>query len=69
MYSQAAASARSWIDAFFFRASALVSEGKRMVMNMEHTIPSTRVFPTAMTTLAGQIDYSAIVAKTEVAGV
>ncbi len=39
-----------------------------MVLNIEHTIPTSTVRPTAMTTLAGQINYSAIVAKTRVAG-
>ncbi|PBL04137.1 hypothetical protein ARMGADRAFT_1158053 [Armillaria gallica] len=58
------ANARSWIDAFFFRASAMVPTGMRMVLNMEHAIPAT-VFHS--TTLAGQIDYSAVVAEESVA--
>ncbi|KAK0434304.1 hypothetical protein EV421DRAFT_1740954 [Armillaria borealis] len=62
------ANARSWIDAFFFRASAMVPTGMRMVLNMEHTIPATVLHPTTSTTLAGQIDYSAIVAEEGVAG-
>ena len=41
----------------------MVPEGMRMVLNMEHTIPATVVRPTTTTTaLAGQIDYSAVVA-------
>ncbi|KAF9035395.1 hypothetical protein BDZ89DRAFT_1062174 [Hymenopellis radicata] len=59
---QVEGSARSWIDAFFFRASAMVGEGERMIWNIEHPIPNTTVRPTATTILAGQIDYSAVVA-------
>jgi len=41
----------------------MVPEGMRMVLNMEHTIPATVVHSTTATALAGQIDYSAIVAN------
>jgi len=39
---------------------------KRMVLNMEHHIPSTTVDPSIMTSLrlSGYIDYTAVVAKT-----
>ncbi|PBK67682.1 hypothetical protein ARMSODRAFT_1020214 [Armillaria solidipes] len=60
------ANARPWIDAFFFRVSAMVPTGMRMVLNMEHTIPATVLHPTTSTTLAGQIDYSAVVAEENV---
>lgn len=40
----------------------MVPEGMRMVLNMEHNIPATVVHRTTTTTLAGQIDYSAVVA-------
>ena len=46
----------------------MVPEGMRMVLNMEHTIPATVVHTTTTTTLAGQIDYSAVVADEEDAG-
>ncbi len=46
----------------------MVPTGMRMVLNMEHTIPTTVVHPTTFTTLAGQIDYSAVVAEETVAG-
>ncbi|KAF9023498.1 hypothetical protein BDZ89DRAFT_1069869 [Hymenopellis radicata] len=64
---QVEGSARSWIDAFFFRASAMVGEGKRMILNIEHPIPHTTCRPTAMTILAGQVDYSAFVANDHIA--
>ncbi|TFY74734.1 hypothetical protein EWM64_g9278, partial [Hericium alpestre] len=63
------ANVRLWIDAFFFRASAMVPPGMRMVLNEDHTIPSTAIRPTSLTTLAGQMDYSAVVAKERAAAI
>ena len=40
---QTEASARAWIDTFFFRAMAMVPPTQRMVLNMEYTIPSTKI--------------------------
>ncbi|KAF9014374.1 hypothetical protein BDZ89DRAFT_455735 [Hymenopellis radicata] len=63
------ASARSWIDAFFFRASAIVSdsEGERMVLNMEHTSDHSDHSPDSHDDSGWQVDYSAIVAREPIA--
>jgi hypothetical protein len=37
--------ARTWIDAFFFRASAMLPPDKGMVLNMEHAVPATIIAP------------------------
>ncbi|KIJ51002.1 hypothetical protein M422DRAFT_204014 [Sphaerobolus stellatus SS14] len=57
------ASARAWIDAFFFRASAMLPEAKRMVLNMEHAVPATTISPSSLRTLSGFVDYTAVVAS------
>jgi len=57
------ASARAWIDAFFFRASAMLPPNKRMVLNMEHAVPSTTISPSSLSTLSGFVDYTAVVAS------
>ncbi|KAF8332431.1 hypothetical protein F5887DRAFT_996797 [Amanita rubescens] len=63
------ASARAWIDAFFFRASAMLSPNKRMVLNMEHVVPATTISPSSLSTLSGFVDYTAIVASQRVAAI
>ncbi|KAG1727127.1 hypothetical protein EDB19DRAFT_1750969 [Suillus lakei] len=55
------ASARAWIDAFFFRASAMIPPDKSMVLNMEHIVPATTISPSSLQTLSGFIDYTAVV--------
>lgn len=56
------ATARAWIDAFFFRASAMLPSNKAMILNMEHVVPATTISPWSLRTIGGFIDYTAIVA-------
>ncbi|KAI9509432.1 hypothetical protein F5148DRAFT_1187990 [Russula earlei] len=63
------ASARAWIDAFFFRASAMLSPTKRMVLNMEHVVPATTISPSSLSTLSGFVDYTAIVGSQRIAAI
>jgi hypothetical protein len=65
---QTEASARAWIDAFFFRASAMLPPNKRMVLNMEHIVPATAISPSSLSTLSGFVDYTAVVASQRAAG-
>ncbi len=65
---QTESSARAWIDALLFRASAMLSPNKRMVLNMEHIVPATTINPSSMSTLSGFVDYTAVVASQRVAG-
>ncbi|KAG2089837.1 uncharacterized protein F5147DRAFT_787475 [Suillus discolor] len=55
------ASARAWIEAFFFRASAMLPSNTRMVLNMKQDVPATIVSLSSLSTLF--IDYTAIVAS------
>ena len=55
-------SARAWIDAFFYRVCAMLSKEKRMVLNMVHHVPSTKIDPSIIG-VSGYIDYTAVVAK------
>lgn len=59
---QTEASARAWIDAFFFRATAMLSSDKRMVLTMEYAVPSVNIGPSNIN-ISGLIDYAAIVAN------
>jgi hypothetical protein len=68
MACQTEASARAWIDAFFFRASAMLPENQRMVLSMEHVVPATTVSPSSLSTLSGFVDYTAVVASQRAAG-
>jgi len=61
------AAARAWIDAFFFRVSAMVPPDEMMVLSMEQQIPPTAVKPSSSTTLHGIIDYTAATAVKSVA--
>ncbi|KAF8075258.1 hypothetical protein FPV67DRAFT_1476688 [Lyophyllum atratum] len=58
-------SARAWIDSFFYRVCAMLPKDKRMVLNMEHHVPSTKVDLSSETSrsLSGYIDYTAVVAE------
>jgi len=65
---QTEASARAWIDAFFFRASAMLPPDKRMVLSMEHAVPATTISPSSLSSLSGFVDYTAVVASQRAAG-
>lgn len=54
--------ARAWIDAFFFRASAMLPSNKAMILNMEHVVSATTTSPSSLRTHGGFVDYTAIVA-------
>ncbi|KAM6496904.1 hypothetical protein JOM56_007377 [Amanita muscaria] len=60
------ASARVWIDTFFFHASAMLPPEKCMVLNTEHIVPHT---PIGLATVCGFVDYTAIVASETVAAI
>ncbi|TDL20240.1 hypothetical protein BD410DRAFT_791357 [Rickenella mellea] len=51
-------SPRAWIEAFFFRASAMLPPDKHMVL-----IPVTAVSPPSSSNLCGLVDYVAVVAS------
>lgn len=61
------AAARAWIDAVFFRTSAMVPSNEMMVLSVEQKIPPTTVKPSSATTLHGNIDYTAATADKSVA--
>ena len=57
------AGARLWIDTIFFRVSAMLSGGKRMVLNLEQHIPSVGVAVPGQTRplkITGTVDYAAL---------
>lgn len=54
------AASRVWIDAFFFRASAMVPQGRQLVLSVEQSVPTTTVKPFSLITIGGYIDYTAI---------
>jgi hypothetical protein len=54
-------SAHPWIDAFFFRASAMVPPNEQMVLSLEQVIQQT-MHPSSSTTPSGFIDYTAVIA-------
>ncbi|KAF5346079.1 hypothetical protein D9756_010837 [Leucocoprinus leucothites] len=64
------ASARTWVDAFLYRVSAMLPPGKRMSLtDMEYTISPVTI-PTASgtdTTLVGYRDYTAIISTPKMA--
>lgn len=60
--------ARAWIDTSFFRASAMVPDGKQMILEIEFSVLSTTILPRTFTTISGRADYTAIVAQSEIAG-
>ena len=62
------ASARAWIDTFFFRVSAMLPPNQHMVLNVEHTIPATTINASSLSTLSGFVDYTAVVAGQRDAG-
>ena len=54
------AAARAWIDAFFFRLSAMMPQDQTLVLSLEQKVPPTAVKPSSTTTLHGIIDYTAV---------
>lgn len=62
-FCQNEASAHTWIDAFFFRVSAMVQHDQCMVLNQEQPVPQTIVQPSTSTAFSGFIDYTAIIAS------
>jgi hypothetical protein len=62
MHRQAEVTSRAWIDAFFFRASAMLPSNKAMILNMEHIVSATTISTPSSRTLGGFVDYTAIVA-------
>ncbi|KAF8156537.1 hypothetical protein B0H34DRAFT_709530 [Crassisporium funariophilum] len=53
------ASARVWIDPFFFRACAMMPPDKKMALSLEQVVPHTVVSLDGKTTFGGYIDYAA----------
>lgn len=68
MLCQTKASAHAWVDAFFFRVSAMLPPDKHMVVNMEQNVPTTTISPSSFSTLSGFVDYTAIIASESTAG-
>ncbi|KAF9078652.1 hypothetical protein BDP27DRAFT_1309950 [Rhodocollybia butyracea] len=66
-HPQNEATSRAWIDTFLFRASTMVAPGKRMIFNMDQSIPSTTVDPSSLITISGHTDYMAVIAEDRVA--
>jgi hypothetical protein len=61
--TQSEASARTWVDAFLYRASAILPATKQMVLNVEYNVSPVSV-PTASGSeviLVGFIDYTVVV--------
>ncbi|KAF8327639.1 hypothetical protein F5887DRAFT_1083685 [Amanita rubescens] len=46
------AASRAWIDSFFFRASAMVSQGRQLVLSIEQRVPASTVKPFSFSTIA-----------------
>jgi hypothetical protein len=65
---QSEATARAWIDVFFFRVSAMLPADKRMVLNMEHAVPATTISSSNLSTISGYVDYTAFIGSKSVAG-
>jgi hypothetical protein len=68
MPCQTEANVCAWIDAFFFRASAMVLANKCMVLHMEQGVPLTTISQSNQSTLSGTVDYTAIVTDEQIAG-
>ena len=68
IHLQNQASDRAWIDAFFFRASAMLPPNRHMVLNMERTVPATNISPMIAADFSELVDYTAIVASPRTAG-
>ncbi|KAH8996836.1 hypothetical protein EDB92DRAFT_2036180 [Lactarius akahatsu] len=57
------ASSRAWIDAFFFRVSAMLPPDQHMVLNMEQVVPAMTIRPLSFPILSGFVDYFAVVSQ------
>ncbi|KAH8994628.1 hypothetical protein EDB92DRAFT_1850465 [Lactarius akahatsu] len=55
------ASSHAWIDAFFFRASAMLLPDQHMILNMEQIVPAMTTSPLNFPSLSGLVDYFAVV--------
>ena len=62
------AAARAWIDAFFFRASAMVPQNEMMVLSVGQQIPPTAAKQPSSTVSHRVIDYIAATADKSMAG-
>jgi hypothetical protein len=63
------ASARTWVDAFLYRASAMLPDDKSMSLNVEYSVSPVTV-PTASGVdiiLVGYMDYTVVVADSMMA--
>lgn len=60
--------ARPWVDAFLFRASAMMSSNKRMVLSLEQAVQRIVVHPSSTTTHHGFIEYAAVIVDAIPAG-
>ena len=63
MSSQNKAGARLWIDTIFFWVSAMLSDGKRMILNLEQHVPSVGISVPGQThflKITGTVDYVAL---------
>lgn len=68
MLCQTEASAHTWINAFFFRASAMVPLDQHMVLNLEQVVPAMTITPSSLLTISEVVDYSVVVAHQNTAG-
>ncbi|TEB24583.1 hypothetical protein FA13DRAFT_1777814 [Coprinellus micaceus] len=57
------AAARTWIEAFFFRAAAMLPPGKKLVLSLGQSVPPTTMISSNMTTVGGFIDYTVVAAN------
>lgn len=53
---------RAWINAFFFRVSAMVPSNETMVLSVKQRVLTITLKPSSSTTTRGFIDYVAITA-------
>ena len=52
-----------WIDSFFFRASTMVPQSKRLVLSLGQSMPPAVVKPLRFITFGGYIDYAVLSAS------
>ncbi|TDL20238.1 hypothetical protein BD410DRAFT_773183 [Rickenella mellea] len=67
VHNKKEAASRLWIDAFLFRASAMLSPGQETIITPEHTILPIVISPESLSTLSGSLDYSAVIPRRRVA--
>jgi hypothetical protein len=49
-------------------SSEHLQTNQRMILNMQHAVPATTISPSSLSTLAGFVDYTAVVASQSTAG-